>query len=255
MIAERQNFSVAWYYKNMLKDCSAENVVNALKKFSSKKRAESNAWFFKTGKGEYGEGDKFLGVIVPDIRKTIKHFCSMSLPEVGKLIRSPYHEARLAGFLILVDEFKKGDNTEKNKIFDFYIKNTKHANNWDLVDLSAPHIVGGFLFKKKKDILYKLARSQNLWEKRISIISTMCFIYHGDFKDTLRISKILLSDSHDLIHKAVGWMLREVGKKDQKTLENFLDRFWPNMPRTTLRYAIERFPQKLRFFYLNKKHK
>jgi 3-methyladenine DNA glycosylase AlkD len=169
-----------------------------------------------------------------------------------KLLNSKIHEHRLVSLFILMDKYKKGDSILKKKIYQLYLKNAKKVNNWDLVDLSAPRIVGDFLLDKKRDILYKLARSKNLWEKRISILSTFMFIYHNQYDDTLKISKILLKDKHDLIHKAVGWALREVGKRDIKLLEKFLKKHVKEMPRTMLRYAIEKFPEKKRLSYLNK---
>jgi 3-methyladenine DNA glycosylase AlkD len=208
--------------------------------------------FFKTGKGEYGEGDVFLGIKVPIQRQIARKYAGLSLPKIQELLNSKIHEYRLVGLLILVDKFKKGSETEKGNIFNFYLKNTKNINNWDLVDLTAHHIVGGFLQDKKKDILYKLAESKSLWEKRIAIIATFYYIKKEEFKDALRVSEILLNDSHDLIHKAVGWMLREIGKKDEKVLEKFLEKHYKNMPRTMLRYSIERLPEERRKMYLRR---
>jgi 3-methyladenine DNA glycosylase AlkD len=209
--------------------------------------------FFKTGKGEYGEGDIFLGLIVPQQREIVKRYSEIHLSEVQELLNSKYHEYRLIALLILVSRYKKSNKKEKKIIFEFYLKNTKYINNWDLVDLSAPNIVGNFLYEKDKKILYKLANSKNLWEKRIAIISTFAFIKENQLEDSLKISKILLKDKHDLIHKAVGWALREVGKKDKKMLENFLKANYKNISRTTLRYAIEKFPEKERKNWLNGK--
>jgi len=206
--------------------------------------------FFKTGKGEYGEGDIFLGVTVPKIRRVAKKYKDVSLDEIRTLLRSLIHEERLTALLILVENFRKADETEKTEIFNLYLKNTKYINNWDLVDLSASRIVGEFLKDKPVDILYTLAKSKSLWERRIAIISTFQFIWEGRFAETLKISKILLTDRHDLIHKAVGWMLREVGKRSFKTEEGFLKKHYKKMPRTMLRYSIEKFPEKLRLRYL-----
>jgi 3-methyladenine DNA glycosylase AlkD len=206
--------------------------------------------FFKTGKEEYGEGDVFYGIKVPVQRNIAKQFNDLSLDDLKILITSKVHEERLIAAFILVDQFEKGNDKKKKTIFDFYLKNRKWINNWDLVDLSAPKIIGGYLIEKEKDILYKFARSKNLWERRISIISTFTFIRCGIFIYTIKISEILLNDKHDLIHKAVGWMLREVGNRDLKTEEGFLKKHYKMMPRTTLRYAIEKFPEQKRKAYL-----
>ena len=209
--------------------------------------------FFKTGKGEYGEGDIFLGIIVPEQRKIAKEFCNLNNDELEKLLDSEIHEKRLIALLILINKFKKADEKIKKEIFDLYLKkaNENRINNWDLVDLSSHQIVGGYLFDKDRSILYNLANSSNLWEKRISVISTFAFIRDNQFDDSLKISKILLKDEHDLIHKAVGWMLREIGKRNQKILENFLKERYGEMPRTMLRYAIEKFDEEKRKEYLN----
>jgi len=206
--------------------------------------------FFKTGKGEYGEGDVFYGIKVPVQRTIAKQFKDLSLDAVKSLILSKVHEERLIAAFILVDQFKRGDEKKKKNIFNFYLKNRKGINNWDLVDLSAPKIIGAYLIDKEKDLLYKFARSKDLWEKRIAIISTQTFIRKHFFEDTLKISKILLNDKHDLIHKAVGWMLREVGNRDLQTEEEFLKKHYKLMPRTMLRYAIEKFPELKRKAYL-----
>ena len=214
--------------------------------------------FFKTGKGQYGEGDYFIGISVPDQRKIAKKYLSLKLEDIQNLLEANIHEYRLTALLILVEKFKKSflknfSQEDSEEIISFYLKNTKKVNNWDLVDLTAPNILGAYLLNKNRDILYTLAKSDNLWEKRIAVISTFVFIKNNDFKDTLEISKILLKDKHDLIHKAVGWMLREVGKKSLKTETDFLSKNYKEMPRTTLRYAIEKFPEKQRKFYLNAK--
>jgi 3-methyladenine DNA glycosylase AlkD len=206
--------------------------------------------FFKTGKGEYGEGDIFYGIKVPAQRTIAKQFKDLSLDAVKSLILSKVHEERLIAAFILVDQFNRGDEKKKKNILYFYLKNRKGINNWDLVDLSAPKIIGAYLIDKEKDLLYKFARSKDLWEKRIAIISTQTFIRKYSFEDTLKISKILLNDKHDLIHKAVGWMLREVGNRDLQTEEEFLKKHYKLMPRTMLRYAIEKFPELKRKAYL-----
>jgi len=206
--------------------------------------------FFKTNKGQYGEGDVFLGIVVPEQRKLVKkYFSEFSLKDVQDLLNSKIHEERLIALLILVKKYEKCENQRK-EIFEFYLKNTENINNWDLVDLSAPNIVGKYLLDKDKKLLYGLANSSNLWEKRISIISSFSFIRNKQFKDTLKISEILLNDKHDLIHKAAGWMLREVGKRDLKAEEDFLKKHYKKMPRTMLRYAIEKFPEEKRKRYL-----
>jgi 3-methyladenine DNA glycosylase AlkD len=215
-------------------------------------RVEVLKWFFKTGKGDYGEGDVFIGIVVPNIRKIAKKYSNLYFEDIKELLYSKIHEERLCTLLILVEQFEKGNEEDKKKIFNFYIKNVRQANNWDLVDLSAPKIVGEYLQTKPKDILYKFAESKNLWERRVSIISTFAFIKKMSFKDTLKISKILLKDEHDLIRKAVGWMLREMGKRKMSVLEDFLVRNHKNMSRTTLRYAIEKFPEEKRQFWLKK---
>ncbi len=207
--------------------------------------------FFKTKKGEYGEGDLFLGITVPKIRSLVKEYWEeTSLKELKELLKSKFHEERLTALLILVKKYESSEN--KKRVVDFYLKNLIHVNNWDLVDLSAPNILGDFFSENPKKILYKLAKSKNLWEKRIAIVSTLTFIRKNNFNDTLKISRILLKDKHDLIHKSVGWMLREVGKRDLKVLENFLEENYKQMSRTTLRYSIERMPPTKRRYYLTK---
>jgi 3-methyladenine DNA glycosylase AlkD len=227
----------------------ARSVLEELKKFSNPKKAKISAWFFKTDKGQYGEGDVFWGITVPEQRKIAKKHLDLSLPEILKLLKNKVHECRLTALIILVGKYKKTTDNEKEKIAKFYLKNTKRVNNWDLVDTSA-YILGDFLSKRKRNLLYKLAKSKNLWERRISIVSTYSFIRKGEYSDTLKISKLLLNDKHDLIHKAVGWMLREVGKKSQKTLEVFLNENIKLLSRTTLRYAIEKFSDSKRKEYL-----
>jgi 3-methyladenine DNA glycosylase AlkD len=208
--------------------------------------------FFKTGKGEYGEGDKFVGIKVPVLRSIAKEFRTLEFEDINELIKSPIHEERMISLFILVHKYTKAEEEEREKIFRFYLKNTKTINNWDLVDLSAPQIVGGHLLNKERTILYKLAESKSLWEKRISMLATFAFIKEGDFNDTIEISKILMNDKHDLIQKAAGWMLREIGKRDIDTEEEFLREYCKVMPRTMLRYAVEKFPEDKRKFYMIK---
>ena len=204
--------------------------------------------FFKTGHGQYGEGDVFIGITVPQSRKIAKSHQSCDLYTVGELLCSKVHEERLVALLILVHKYDSGEKG----IVEFYLENLQHVNNWDLVDSTAPNILGAHLFDKSRSPLYKLARSKNLWEKRIAIVAPLYFIRKNDFGDTLKIAEILLGDRHDLIHKAVGWMLREVGKRDLKTLKTFLGSHYTRMPRTMLRYATERMPEKKRKFYLSR---
>lgn len=220
---------------------------------ANKEKATLLAGFFKTGKGEYGEGDIFLGLTVPEARRIAKKYAHLRLEEIQTLLTSSFHEERLIALLILVHNFQKGNDTEKKEIFEFYLSHTKAINNWDLVDLSAHKIVGEWLVRKRKGIqlLEKLARSKNLWERRIAIISTFAFIAEGIPEPSLEVAEMLLDDTHDLIHKAVGWALREVGKRvSQEKEEEFLRTHYRTMPRTMLRYAIERFPETLRKFYM-----
>jgi 3-methyladenine DNA glycosylase AlkD len=233
---------------------SAKKVITALKSVSSKEKAKVSAWFFKTGKGEYGEGDIFIGVTVPEQRKIAKRFFSETdLGDIEKLLQSPIHEHRFTALEMLCFKYSYAETEkEKKQIVDFYLKNLKLVNNWDLVDTSAYELLGEWLaVKKDRKILYKLAISKNIWERRISIVSTYAFIKQNDLGDTFAISKILIGDKHDLIHKAVGWMLREAGKKSLDAEEKFLKIHYKNMPRTMLRYAIERFPEPKRKAYLS----
>ena len=228
-----------------------KEIKRDFKRLANKEKARLLSRFFKTGKGEYGEGDIFLGIMVPKQRELAKKYFNLSLDNIQILLSSKIHEYRLTSLFILIDKYKKADEKEKKKIFDLYLKNTKNINNWDLIDLSAPKIIGNYLFDKNRTILYKLAKSESLWEKRISILSTSYFIGQRQFEDTLKISEILLKDKHDLIHKAVGWMLREVGKRDQQLEEDFLLKHYRDMPRTMLRYAIEKFSGKKKRFYMD----
>lgn len=229
-------------------------LKSELRRKASKSKALILARFFKTGPGHYGEGDKFLGVVVPDIREIIKDFTYLDLSDLQKLLNSPYHEERLSALLILVLKYPKADKKEQKNIYNFYLKNTKCINNWDLVDLTAEKIIGPYLEDKDKKILFKLARSKNLWERRIAILSTFHYIKKGESDLTLKIAEILLGDNHDLMHKAVGWMLREVGKRcGENKEEEFLKKHYKQMPRTMLRYAIERFAENKRLKYLKSK--
>ena len=222
------------------------DILSELYNFATDKRKESNEWFFKTGKGEYGEDDIFMGVCVPDIRKVAGKFKNISEDILQELLESELHEVRLCALIIAVLKFKKfqkkGDFLECKKLYNWYLENTKFINNWDLVDTSCRDIVGNYLLKNQSEIkiLHKLAKSKNLWERRIAIVSTWAFIRLGEIDLTLDLAKKLLSDKEDLMHKAVGWMLRESWKRDAIKVENFLEKNYKNLPRTTLRYAIER---------------
>jgi 3-methyladenine DNA glycosylase AlkD len=217
-------------------------IKKALRKKQDKENAGNLARFFKTGKGEYGEGDVFLGIKVPEQRKTAKEFFKeASLKDLKELLWSEIHEFRLTALIMLVEKYKRADVAEKERIFNFYISNTKRINNWDLVDLSAPNIVGDYLLDKDRKILFSLAKSKNIWERRIAVLATFAFIREKQFEESLKLAEILLNDEHDLIHKAAGWMLREVGKRDKGTERVFLKKFCSKMPRTMLRYAIEKF--------------
>lgn len=229
---------------------TSQEIRKALRCLADPAIATHSKRFFKTGKGEYGEGDQFLGIRVPVLRKQAKAFQNTPLNEVQKLLESPFHEERLCALLILVRKFAQGNPDEQTRIYTFYLNNTQYINNWDLVDLSAYHIIGPYLEHKNKRPLHKLAQSKSLWERRIAIISTFHFIRNNQFDDSLTISETLLDDSEDLIHKAVGWMLREIGKRDLEAEEAFLTQHYPQMPRTMLRYAIEKFPEQKRQQYL-----
>ncbi len=226
------------------------SIQNELRRLGNNEIAEHSQRFFKTGKGEYGDGDKFLGIRVPILRKFAKKYNGTSVEDVSKLLKSQFHEERLLAIIMLVGLFKRAKEKDQKSIYDFYLDNTQFINNWDLVDCSAEHIVGVFLYVIDKEPLYTLADSNNLWERRISIISTLYFIKQNKFADSLKISEILLHDEEDLIHKAVGWMLREIGKRDIEVEEGFLKKHYKNMPRTMLRYAIEKFSEEKRKGYL-----
>lgn len=227
-----------------------EIIESRLREIGDAERARHHLRFFRTGPGEYGEGDRFFGVRVPGIRALVNKFRPFPLDDARSLLESPWHEARLFALLAMVDRFIRGNENEREAVFRLYMDHTHHVNNWDLVDSSAPRIVGGYLFEKNRAPLYQLALSPLLWERRIAIIATHYFIRKGDFFDTLKISAMLLEDREDLIHKAVGWMLREVGNRDREAEEVFLRAHCRTMPRTMLRYAIEKFPPHLRQWYM-----
>ncbi len=226
-------------------------LKNSLKTLAEPKRAEVLLRFFQTQKGGYGEGDKFLGVTVPNQRRVAKKFDTLTSPDLKKLLQSSIHEHRLTSLFIMIHQFERGNHKQKKQLIDLYKKNLRYVNNWDLVDSSAPYLLGNFLRTRSKNILYQYARSPNLWRRRVGILSTFGFIKQGEYKDALAIAIILLNDEHDLIHKAVGWMLREIGKRDKEELVAFLDKHYDTMPRTMLRYAIEKLNQKERAHYMN----
>ena len=230
-----------------------QDIKKMLQKKASPVKAKLLAGFFKTGKGQYGEGDVFLGVMVPETRKVALHFKHASLKDLHALLSSAFHEERLCALFILVHQFQHADASHQKKLVDFYLKHAGKVNNWDLVDLSAPKLLGAYLLSKPRKKLFSLAQSKNLWKRRIAVLSCFAFIKENDFKDAFAIAEFLLQDPHDLIHKAVGWMLREIGKKDQPAEEHFLKKHAKHMPRTMLRYAIEKFPEPKRRQYLNQK--
>ncbi len=224
----------------------AKDVQVALKKRADPDKIDGLKRFFKTGPGQYAEGDQFIGIPVPEIRKVVKGFVELPLSEIEILLKSPINEERLAALLLLVAQFKKSPK----EVFDSYISHTKYVNNWNLVDSSAHYIAGPYLFERDHSILLEMARSKDLWERRIAIISSFYNIKKKNYTLPLALIEILLEDSHDLIHKAVGWMLREIGKRDREILLEFLDQYAPKMPRTALRYSIEHLPLDKRKFYL-----
>jgi 3-methyladenine DNA glycosylase AlkD len=228
-----------------------EEIHGKLRNLGNAEKAKILRGFFKTGPGGYGEGDVFLGITVPVLRKLAKGYSDLDDQSVVKLLQSAIHEERLLSLLILIRKYCRGADKEKKKIYGMYLRNTPHINNWDLVDLSAEHIVGHFLMKRSKQPLHKLAKSSSLWERRIAIMATFHLIKQRQYTETLKIAKILMADEEVLIHKAVGWMLRETGKRDLEAEEEFLKKHYKKMPRTMLRYAIERFPEEKRKRYLN----
>lgn len=238
---------------NRNKSTSLDNLVELRREFRSlgdTARARHSLRFFRTGPGEYGEGDLFLGITVPQTRKMVKQCGSLTQQDIEELLHSEFHEERLLALLILVDRFKRGDDQQQKSIYNLYLKHKRFVNNWDLVDLSAPNIVGTYLLNAERSVIYKLAHSKRLWDRRIAIMATLTFIKQGQFDDTLHIAEQLLQDKEDLIHKAVGWMLREIGKKNLQVEEAFLKTHYRRMPRAMLRYAIEKFTEKRRQQYL-----
>jgi 3-methyladenine DNA glycosylase AlkD len=230
---------------------NAEEISKRLQKMGNKEDARFLQGFFKTGVGQYGEGDIFLGIRVPALRKLAKEHKALPLKEVLLLLRSPYHEVRLFALILFVNTFAKSDETIQKKIYNLYVANTRYINNWDLVDISAPNIVGAFLMERSRKPLYQLAKSKSLWERRMATLATFYFIKNNQFADALKIARILLQDKEDLIHKAAGWMLREIGKRDIACAESFLQKHCQVMPRTMLRYAIERFTPSKRRKYMD----
>lgn len=228
------------------RDSKMSTIRKQLRALADPKKALVLQSFFKTGPGQYGQGDKFLGVTVPQSRKVAKIHAGVGMDEIRGLLYSKIHEERLVALLILVERYKR----DPKVVAEFYLDNMGQVNNWDLVDLTAPKILGPFLEKRERSLLYGLAKSPVLWERRIAVLSTFHFIRQGDFTDALKISEILLCDQHDLMHKAVGWMLREIGKRDERQEEEFLKRHYKKMPRTMLRSAVERFPERKRRAYL-----
>ena len=229
---------------------SLPKLRTELRKKGDPKKARLLQRFFKTGPGEYAEGDVFVGVMVPVLREISRKYQGLPFDEVLRFLRSRIHEERLLSLLILIIKYRAAGLPEKEKIYKAYLSNTAYINNWDLVDVTAKYIVGGFLKDKSRAPLYTLARSRSLWERRIAVLATFHFIAENDFADALKIAEILVADPHDLMHKAVGWMLREIGKKDVAAEEAFLKKHYTMMPRTMLRYAIERFPERKRQAYL-----
>ena len=228
------------------------SVRRDIRKAARPERAKSHSWFFKTGPGEYGAGDRFLGVTVPQLRALAREYRDMPLKYVVRLLQSPWHEERLLALLILVGQYARADTRTRQAIHQTYLRNTGSINNWDLVDSSAAQIVGAHLKRGDRRVLRRLARSKSVWERRIAMIATYHYIRQKDFKDALAIAALLRRDEHDLIHKAVGWMLREIGKRDRSAEERFLLTHARTMPRTMLRYAIEKFPQPLRRKYMGR---
>ena len=233
---------------------TAEIVLAELLSVADPQKAKFLRGFFKTGKGEYAEGDVFLGIVVPVVRGIVKANGPLPLADVQRLLGSEYHEARLAALLFLVRQFKKSkDAGERKTLFEFYLRNARRANNWDLVDASCRDVVGEYLLDKDRAPLYALAESDNLWEQRIAVVSTWTFIKHGQLDDTFALALKLMNHKHDLMHKAIGWMLRETSKKNREALTGFLNAHAPRMPRTALRYAIEHYPDDQRRRFLQKK--
>lgn len=241
LIWERRNCHMSEY----------REIRNKLRALANPAKARILSRFFKTGPGEYGEGDKFLGVVVPEIRRVVREHRHAVHRDVQKLLRSPYHEERLTALLILVEQYRRGNAARRKTVFELYLANIRQIDSWDLVDLTAPHIIGDQLHGGDLSLLTRLAGSQNLWERRIAMLATHNFICRGESREALRIAELLLQDPEDLIHKAAGWMLREVGKRCSREEEcSFLDKHAGVMPRTMLRYALEHFPERLRARYM-----
>ena len=226
------------------------DLLREMEAVADKRRARNLAWFFKTGPGEYGEGDIFLGITVPMSRKIALRYAHLPLTDIAKLLASPIHEHRFAALEILVSQYERAEEGHRQEIFDFYLQNTHRTNNWDLVDTSAPYIVGEHLLNRPRGILDELAMSRTLWERRIAMVATLGLVRHGELKDTFRIARKLLNEKESLIHKAVGWILREAGKVSRPELVRFLEKYAGKMPRTALRYAIERFSPEERKVWL-----
>ncbi|MEG1685398.1 MAG: DNA alkylation repair protein [Bacteroides sp.] len=232
---------------------TAKDIQEELEKYVDIQKREFLPYFFKTGKGQYGEGDRFLGIVVPNVRIVAKQFKEEPFDEMAVLLQSEYHECRLCALLMLVERFKKANEKEQEKIYHFYLSQTERINNWDLVDLTAPSIVGIYLKDKSRSDLYRLAKSSLLWEQRIAVVSTYTFIKSNDFIDIYALAELLLHHPHDLMHKAIGWMLREAGKRDKEQLVEFLEKHYREMPRTMLRYSIEKFTDEERKYFMRKR--
>lgn len=228
----------------------AKQLIRELKQLADPEQAAQLQRFFKTGPGEYGHGDRFLGIRMPQLRKAVKGHLEIPLSDMDALLHTNVHEYRMAALLILTYCYPKADKGQQTRIYKYYLANTRWINNWDLVDVTVTHVVGAHLMNRSRKVLYQLARSESLWERRISIVATFAFIRQNQIEDTLKIADLLLGDNHDLIHKAVGWMLREVGKRDCESMEYFLLPRYSGMPRTMLRYAIEKLPESRRQAYL-----
>ncbi|MEQ1760212.1 MAG: DNA alkylation repair protein [Vicinamibacterales bacterium] len=225
-------------------------IERDLHALANPKRAIDLQRFFKTGPGGYGEGDRFLGLTMPQVRQLARTHGAASLKDIERLLESPWHEARTLALVLMVNQYAQASEPARRAIYRLYLARTDRINNWDLVDVSAPGVVGAHLLMRQRGVLRRLARSRNLWERRIAMVSTAAFIRNDQFDDTLALADMLLTDPHDLMHKAVGWMLREVGKRDEKMLRRFLDRHAARMPRTALRYALERLTPRQRQHYM-----
>lgn len=232
---------------------TAREVEKALNAHENPSDAVFLQRFFKTGKGQYGEGDVFIGLRVPTVRQIAKEYQGLALDEIEHLLESPIHEHRLCAVIIMAEQAKRADQAHHKHLYDLYLRRTDRINNWDIVDVSCRDVVGGYLFNRSRAPLYKLAKSKDLWERRIAIVSTWQFIRHGDLNDTFALAAVLLQDTQDLIHKATGWMLREAGKKDESRLKSFLDEYAAQMPRTMLRYSLERLHPEERQYYMRQK--